>query len=48
MTFPPLENFDHVVVSASIDFPPNSQRDSLFHRISHAYSRADWNGLVII
>ena len=25
MAFPPLENFDHVVVSVSIGFPSNSQ-----------------------
>ena len=25
MAFPPLENFDHAVVSVSIDFPSNSQ-----------------------
>ena len=36
MTFPPLGNSDHVVVSVSIDFPSNSQRDASFHRI------ADW------
>ena len=28
MTFPPLENSDHVVVSVSIDFPSNSQQDA--------------------
>ena len=28
MAFPPLENSDHVVVSVSIDFPSNSQRDA--------------------
>ena len=32
----------HVV---SIDFPPNSQRDALFHRLAYDYSRADWDGL---
>ena len=45
MTFPPLENFDHVVVSVSIDFPSNSQRNALFHHIAYDYSRADWDGL---
>ena len=45
MAFPPLENFDHVVVSVSIDFPSNSQRDAPFHRIAYDYSRADWDGL---
>ena len=44
-TFPPLENSDHVVVSVSIDFPSNSQRDAPFHRIAYDYSRADWDGL---
>ena len=29
MAFPPLENSDHVVVSVSIDFPTNSQRDAI-------------------
>ena len=28
MAFPPLGNSDHVVVSVSIDFPTNSQRDA--------------------
>ena len=45
MAFPPLGNFDHVVVSVSIDFPSNSQRDAPFHRIVYDYSRADWDGL---
>ena len=31
MAFPPLGNSDHVVVSVSIDFPSNSQRDAPFH-----------------
>ena len=45
MAFPPLGNSDHVVVSVSIDFPSNSQRDASFHRIAYDYSRADWDGL---
>ena len=45
MAFPPLGNSDHVVVSVSIDFPTNSQRDAPFHRIAYDYSRADWDGL---
>ena len=45
MTFPPLGKSDHVVVSVSIDFPANSQRDAPFHRIAYDYSRADWDGL---
>ena len=45
MAFPLLGNSDHVVVSVSIDFPSNSQRDAPFHRIAYDYSRADWDGL---
>ena len=45
MAFPALGNSDHVVVSVSIDFPTNSQRDAPFHRIAYDYSRANWNGL---
>ena len=41
MAFPLLENSDHVVVSVSIDFLSNSQRDAPFHRIAYDYSRAD-------
>ena len=44
MAFPPLGNSDHVV-SVSIDFPSNSQRDAPFHHIAYDYSRADWGGL---
>ena len=40
-----LGNFDHVVVSVSIDFPTNSQQDAPFHRIAYDYSRFDWDGL---
>ena len=45
MAFPPLGNSDHIVVSVSIDFPSNSQRDAPFHRIAYDYSHADWDGL---
>ena len=45
MAFPPLGNSYHVVVSVSIDFPSNSQRDAPFHCIAYDYSRADWDGL---
>ena len=45
MAFPPSGNSDRVVVSVSIDFPTNSQRDAPFHCIASDYSRADWNGL---
>ena len=34
MTAPLLGNFDHVVVSVSIDFPSNSQLDASFHCIA--------------
>ena len=34
-----------VVVSVSIDFLSNSQRDAPFHRIAYDYSCADWDGL---
>ena len=34
MAFLPLGNSDHIVVSASSDFPLNSQRDAPFHRIA--------------
>ena len=45
MAFPPLGNPDHVVVSVSVNFPPNSQWDALFHHIAYDYSRADWDSL---
>ena len=45
MAFPPLGNSDHIVVSVSIDFPSNSQRDNPFHRIAYDYCHADWDGL---
>ena len=38
MTFSPLGNSDHVVVSVFIDFPSKSQQDALFHRIAYDYS----------
>ena len=43
MTFPLLGNSDHVIVSVSIDFPSNTQRDAPFYRITYDYSRADWD-----
>ena len=36
MTFPPLDNSDHIVVSVSIDFSSISKQ--------YVYSRADWDG----
>ena len=35
MTYPPLGNSDHVVVSVSIDFPINSRQDTLFCRMAY-------------
>ena len=46
MAFPPLGNSDHIVVSVSIDFPSNSQRDAPFHRIAYDYSHADRDSLL--
>ena len=43
--FPSLGNSDHVIVSVSIDFPPNSQRNAPFHRIAYDYSRPNWDSL---
>ena len=40
-----MGNSNHVVVSVSIGFPTNSQRDAPFHRIACDYYRADWDGL---
>ena len=45
MALPPSGNSDHVVVSVSIDFPSNSQRDAPFHRIAYYYFCADLDGL---
>ena len=45
MVFLPLGNFDHVVVSVSIDFLSNSQRDTPFYCIAYDYPRADWDDL---
>ena len=40
-----MGNSDHIVVSVSIDFPSNSQRDTPFHHIAYDYSCADWGVL---
>ena len=45
MAFSQMGNSDHVVVSVSIGFPSNSQRDASFHCIAYDYSCADWDGL---
>ena len=42
MAFPSLGNSNHVVATASIDFPSNSKWDSLFHGVAYDYSCADW------
>ena len=42
---PPLRNSDRTVVSVSIEFQSNSQRDARFHCKAYDYSRADWDGL---
>ena len=44
MVFPPFGNSDHVV-SVSINFPSNSQRDAPFCHIAYDYCCADWDGL---
>ena len=45
MTFSPLGNSGHVVVSVSIDFPLSSQWDAPFHCGAYDYSRPNWDGL---
>ena len=45
MAFPSFGYSDHVVVSVSIDFLPNSKWDAPFYHIAYDYSRADWDGL---
>ena len=45
VAFPSLGNSDHVVVSVSIAFPSNSQRDAPFHHIAYDNSLADGDGL---
>ena len=45
LTFPPLGNSDHVVVSVSVDFPVSSEEDTLFHCVAYDYSHADGDGL---
>ena len=45
MAFAPLGNFDHFVISDSIDFPSNSHWNALFECIAYDYSCAGWDGL---
>ena len=44
MGFPPLGNFDQVVVAVSIDLHLNSKVNAPFHRTAYDYSRGDWDG----
>ena len=46
VVFPPLGNYDHVIVSVFIEFWSYSQREALFHRIAYDYSHPDWDGLL--
>ena len=59
MDFPPLGNSDHVIVSDSIDFPPNPKRDSLIHhfrdvpwedifKISASAAARGWNQYICL
>ena len=41
IAFPQLENSDHVIVPASIDFPTNSKEIAPFHCIAYDYSCAE-------
>ena len=43
MAFPPFGKSDHLVVSASINFPSYSQWTSLFHCTAYDYSHVDWD-----
>ena len=47
MAFRPLGNSDHIIVSVPIDFPIESKRDALFHRIAYDYRCAHWVCLCI-
>ena len=43
MAFPPFGKSDHLVVSASINFPSYSQWTSPFHCTAYDYSHVDWD-----
>ena len=43
MAFPPMGNYDYVVVSVSIDFPLNSKWDTPYC-IAYGHSLVDWDG----
>ena len=48
MAFPPLGNSDHIVVSVSIDFQSNSQRDATFHHMLMTILVLIWTDFMII
>ena len=39
MSFPPMRNYDYVIVSVFIDFPSNPKQDSPFNRIAYDCAR---------
>ena len=43
MAFIPLGNSDHVVVSVSINFPPNPKWDAPFHCLAYDNYHVDWD-----
>ena len=45
IVLPLLGNSDHVAVSISSDFPPNSKQGAMFHCTAYKYSYADWDSL---
>ena len=45
MAFPPLGNFDHLVVSVSTEFPTNSKQDAPFQCIANDCFCANWDDL---
>ena len=47
LAFHCLGNFNHVVVSVSIDFPSHSKGGDSFHHAAYVYFYADWYGHVV-
>ena len=45
MAFSSLVNFDHAVISVSIDFLSNLKKDAPLQSITYDYSCVDWDGL---
>ena len=45
IVLPLLRNSDHVLVSISSDFPPNSKQGATFHCTAYKYSYTDWDTL---